>query len=87
MVDHTQFLQGLLNEGKLKVEGGTFKGKKITYHDSCYLGRVNGEYEAPRQLLSELEADLVEMKRCKTTGLCCGAGGAQIQTGTPRCTL
>lgn len=78
VVHHTQFLQGLLNEGKLKVEGGTFKGKKITYHDSCYLGRVNGEYEAPRQLLSELEADLVEMKRCKTTGLCCGAGGAQM---------
>jgi len=78
VVHHTQFLQGLLNEGKLKVEGGTFKGKKITYHDSCYLGRVNGEYEAPRHLLSDLEADLVEMKRCKTTGLCCGAGGAQM---------
>lgn len=78
VVHHTQFLQGLLNEGKLKVEGGTFKGKKITYHDSCYLGRVNGAYEAPRQLLSELEADLAEMKRCKTTGLCCGAGGAQM---------
>lgn len=78
VVHHTQFLQGLLNDGKLKVEGGAFKGKKITYHDSCYLGRVNGEYEAPRQLLSELEADLVEMKRCKTTGLCCGAGGAQM---------
>jgi heterodisulfide reductase subunit D len=78
VVHHTQFLQGLLNEGKLKVEGGTFKGKKITYHDSCYLGRVNGEYEAPRHLLADLEADLVEMKRCKTNGLCCGAGGAQM---------
>lgn len=78
VVHHTQFLQGLLNEGKLKVEGGTFKGKKITYHDSCYLGRINGEYEAPRHLLADLEADLVEMKRCKTTGLCCGAGGAQM---------
>lgn len=78
VVHHTQFLQGLLNEGKLKVEGGTFKGKKITFHDSCYLGRVNGEYEAPRHLLADLEADLVEMKRCKTNGLCCGAGGAQM---------
>ncbi len=78
VVHHTQFLQGLLNDGKLKVEGGTFKGKKITYHDSCYLGRINGEYEAPRDLLTNLEADLVEMKRCKTTGLCCGAGGAQM---------
>ena len=78
VVHHTQFLQGLLNDGKLKVEGGSFKGKKITYHDSCYLGRINGEYEAPRDLLTNLEADLVEMKRCKTTGLCCGAGGAQM---------
>lgn len=78
VVHHTQFLQGLLNDGKLKVEGGTFKGKKITYHDSCYLGRINGEYEAPRDLLTNLEADLVEMKRCKTTGFCCGAGGAQM---------
>ena len=78
VVHHTQFLQGLLNDGKLKVEGGSFKGKKITYHDSCYLGRINGEYETPRDLLTNLEADLVEMKRCKTTGLCCGAGGAQM---------
>ncbi|MBK7699953.1 MAG: (Fe-S)-binding protein [Saprospiraceae bacterium] len=78
VVHHTQFLQSLLNDGKLKVEGGSFKGKKITYHDSCYLGRINGEYEAPRDLLTNLEADLVEMKRCKTTGLCCGAGGAQM---------
>ena len=78
VVHHTQFLQGLLNDGKLKVEGGSFKGKKITYHDSCYLGRINGEYEAPRDLLTNLEADLVEMKRCKTTGFCCGAGGAQM---------
>ncbi|MBK9257702.1 MAG: (Fe-S)-binding protein [Saprospiraceae bacterium] len=78
VIHHTQFLQELLNSGKLKVEGGAFKGKKITYHDSCYMGRVNNVYEAPRQLLEALEADLVEMKRCKTTGLCCGAGGAQM---------
>lgn len=78
VVHHTQFLQSLMDSGRLKVEGGAFKGKKITYHDSCYMGRINGEYEAPRSLLSELDADLVEMKRCKTTGLCCGAGGAQM---------
>ena len=78
VMHHTQFLKTLLNEGRLKVEGGKFKGKRITFHDPCYLGRANGEYEAPRELLQKLEVELVEMKRCKTRGLCCGAGGAQM---------
>jgi heterodisulfide reductase subunit D len=78
VVHHTQFLKELLESKRLRIEGGSFKGKKITYHDSCYLGRINGEYEAPRQLLEALEADIIEMKRCKTKGLCCGAGGAQM---------
>ena len=78
VMHHTQFLLQLLAEGRLKIEGGQFKGKKITYHDSCYLGRANGIYEAPRSLLQSLDADLVEMKRCRTNGLCCGAGGAQM---------
>ena len=75
---HTQFLKSLLNEGRLKIEGGSYKGKKITYHDPCYLGRANNEYEAPRDLINKLEAELIEMKRCKKDGLCCGAGGAQM---------
>jgi len=78
VVHHTQLLQELLDSGKLKMEGGSFKGKKITYHDSCYLGRINGEYNAPRRIIEKLDVDLAEMKRSKSNGLCCGAGGAQM---------
>ncbi len=75
---HTQFLKELIDSGQLKIEGGEFKGKTITFHDSCYLGRANEIYEAPRSVLEALDADLIEMKSCKTRGLCCGAGGAQM---------
>ena len=79
VIHHTQLIQGLINDGKLSVkDGDTFKGKKITFHDPCYLGRANDVYEAPRDILQKLDAELVEMKRCKTNGLCCGAGGAQM---------
>ena len=79
VMHHTQFLQGLINEGKLKMKGGgAFKGKKITYHDSCYIGRANGIYEAPREILQQLDTELIELKRCRSNGLCCGAGGAQM---------
>lgn len=79
VIHHTQLIQGLINEGKLALkDGGVYKGKKITFHDPCYLGRANNVYDAPRDLIEKLDAELVEMKRCKTKGLCCGAGGAQM---------
>jgi heterodisulfide reductase subunit D len=78
VVHHSELIQSLLNQGKLKIQGGDFKGKRITYHDPCYLGRANEVYEAPRELMRKLDAELVEMKRCRAKGLCCGAGGAQM---------
>ena len=92
VIHHTTLLQSLINEGKIVLkEGGTFKGEKISYHDSCYLGRANNIYEAPRQVLEILDAELIEMKRCRSNGLCCGAGGAQMfkeeEKGTTRINL
>jgi heterodisulfide reductase subunit D len=79
VIHHASFLQQLIDEGKIKMsDGNSFKGKKITYHDSCYLGRANNIYEAPRKVLEALDTALIEMKRCKANGLCCGAGGAQM---------
>lgn len=78
VIHHTELLKSLIEDGRITVEGGKFKGKRITFHDPCYLGRANDIYEAPRVLLKKLDVELVEMKRCKTNGLCCGAGGAQM---------
>ena len=78
VIHHTQLLRDLLENGRMTIAQGTFKGKRITYHDPCYLGRANNIYEAPRELIQKLDAELVEMKSCKSRGLCCGAGGAQM---------
>ena len=78
VIHHSVFLQGLLDSGVLKIEGDTTSSKTITYHDSCYIGRGNGIYEAPRSVLDSLNAEIKEMNRIKQNGLCCGAGGAQM---------
>lgn len=78
VIHHTQLVQQLIDSGKLKVQGGEFLGKKITYHDACYIGRGNDIYEAPRSVIVNLDANLAEMKRSRQNGLCCGAGGAQM---------
>lgn len=78
VMHHTELLKQLVQEGRLTIQGGSFKGKRITFHDPCYLGRANKVYNAPRELLSKLDADLVEMKKCKARAMCCGAGGAQM---------
>ena len=91
VMHHTQFLKSLIKEGSLKVEGGKYKGKRITFHDPCYLGRANKIFEAPRSLIKKLDAELLEMKSCKTKGLWCGAGGAQMfkdaEVGTKECNM
>jgi Fe-S oxidoreductase len=79
VIHHTQLINALLAQGKVAIKGGgDFKGKRITFHDPCYLGRGNDVYEAPREVLEKLDIELVEMKRCKQKGFCCGAGGAQM---------
>src|SRR6202008_3043188 len=92
VIHHTVFLQQLIDEGKIKLKnGGAFKGKKITYHDSCYLGRANNIYEAPRAVREAFDNELIEMKRSRCNGICCGAGGAQMfkeeEAGTTRVTF
>lgn len=77
VLHHSQFLVQLLESGAIKVQGEE-KPTRIVYHDSCFLGRANDIYEAPREVIRALKADLMELKRSRAKGLCCGAGGAQM---------
>lgn len=79
VMHHSQFVNSLIKDGRLTIEGGgAYKGKKITFHDPCYLGRANNVFQAPRDLIEKLDVELSEMKNCREKGLCCGAGGAQM---------
>jgi len=78
VVHHTQFIKELIDNKRLAVKGEVYKGKRITFHDPCYLGRANSVYDAPREVLKNTNGDIIEMKRHKKTALCCGAGGAQM---------
>lgn len=78
VVHHTQFINDLLQTGTIKAEGGKFRGKRVTFHDPCYLGRGNDVYEAPREVLQKIDTTLVEMARSRKNSMCCGAGGAQM---------
>ena len=77
VIHHTQLIDLLLKDGRIRIKGDAAK-PSVTYHDSCYMGRVNGVYEVPRNVLSALQVELTEMPRHGSNGLCCGAGGAQM---------
>jgi Fe-S oxidoreductase len=78
VLHHTQFIKELMDSNKIEIKDGLYKGKRVTFHDPCYLGRANSEYDAPRDVLATLNANMQEMKRSKAAALCCGAGGAQM---------
>ncbi|MFO8129737.1 MAG: heterodisulfide reductase-related iron-sulfur binding cluster [Bacteroidales bacterium] len=78
VIHHSQFLRELIENGSIAFPNGAFKKDTITFHDPCYLGRANGEYDAPRMVLDSLNSTTKEMPRTKSHALCCGAGGGQM---------
>jgi Fe-S oxidoreductase len=75
---HSQFLDKMIDEGRLDKVSGIFEKNTIVFHDPCYLGRANKEYDAPRAILNHIPSVTVEMGRNRSFGLCCGAGGGQM---------
>ena len=75
VVHHTAFIKELVEGGRLVLKK---QAENVTYHDSCYLGRINGVYDVPRELINDLGKEIKEVPRSRTNGMCCGAGGAQM---------
>ena len=78
VIHHTQFLEKIIRQGNIILPLKKGRKIKVTYHDPCYLGRINGEYEAPRKVLRALGFEIKEMPRHKANALCCGGGGGQM---------